>query len=518
MSNTSPAARISSHSTNQFKKQFRLRRQADARRNRSNSSIWVLSLCLLVIVLGICAAPKRLMPVRAQHTTPAQGDCCGMKPPGFTASSNFGGQIAIVTGQLVGASSVVVVDLKNENAEVPVDTNWTSGSNPSTQIRTDPRWALTSIGDVFGVTLDDLGNVYVTATTSYYTKSPVTTANPGRIYRIDGTTGVVNTFITLPNEGPALGNIHYSCRHKSFYVSNFADGRISQVVNGTSTTGSVRSTFDHQTGTIESGFFKVREQNTDYAQFSEKNPQGTTKGGRVWGLAVYRDRLYYGVWRQDTGQHTGSNNKPNEVWSIGLSAGGTFTGTATREITLPPNIETNPWPTANPTNTYSNPVASISFSPTGDMLLAERSMSGDRNNDAQLFARHASRLLEYSRPNPTSGWTILTVAAANKFGIGAPHPPSSNILSGRPSAAGGADYDLAGGRVWATGDALHLQGFPYSPDVGPSQSDYIYGIQGFPMSGGTIHNSLLISLTPITTDPDNKNQMGDVEIPCPACK
>jgi hypothetical protein len=154
------------------------------------------------------------------------------------------------------------------------------------------------------------------------------------------------------------------------------------------------------------------------------------------------------------------------------------------------------------------------------MLLAERSMSGDRNSDpingTPGFARHASRLLEYTRPNPTSPWTPLTVAAANKFGVGAPHPLTSLNDGGRPSSAGGADYDHVGARAWATGDALHYSGFPKPPDVGPAQTDYIYGIQGFSMSGGTIHNSLLVDLTGATTN-SNKNEMGDVEIPCPAC-
>ncbi len=155
------------------------------------------------------------------------------------------------------------------------------------------------------------------------------------------------------------------------------------------------------------------------------------------------------------------------------------------------------------------------------MLLAERSMAGDLNNSPNTsgpyyYAAHESRVLEYIRPSTSSAWTPLTVATANKFGIGTAHP-FTNAYGSRPSAAGGADYDLVGGHVWATGDALHFPNYPMPPDTGPTQSDYIYGIQGLLMSGGNIHNSLLIDLSNSTADMD-KNQMGDVELPCPQCK
>jgi hypothetical protein len=99
------------------------------------------------------------------------------------------------------------------------------------------------------------------------------------------------------------------------------------------------------------------------------------------------------------------------------------------------------------------------------MLLAERSMSGDSSPGT-----HNSRLLEYvlsgtwTLPNPT------------KYKISTIYPPGSD--------AGGCDYDFTpGGRVWTTGDALHL-----------NPNDYIYGLQGLPLSGGSVLNSVLIDL------------------------
>jgi hypothetical protein len=439
--------------------------------------------------------------------------------------SSFTGQVAIVTGELVRGTSVVVVDLKNENAGVAVDKNWNSSSSPPTQLYRHPDWTTAKIGSVFGLTLDDQGNVYVTASTSYL--SDVLPGNGGEVYRIDGTNGTVSKFAVLPNKGPALGNIEFSCKYQSFYVTNFADGRIYQMVVDNTTnppTGKVVSTFAHSTGAILTGFTSKNgdpEPGRDYSKFIPKNPTGTSPNwGRPWGVKVYADVLYYSVWRQDFGQHIGNDNYPNEIWSVKLAPGGGFVaGSKHLEIKLPTLLSTNPTVQSKP---YSNPVSSISFSPAGDMLLAERSMNGDQNSP---IAGHESRALEYMWSSSLSSWVL---PAPNKLGIGAPHPhnnPSGNRIEGdRPSSAGGGVYDLMGSRYWFTGDALHYMGvgpnaggFPYPPDVGPPQTDYIYGIQGLPISGGTIHNSLLIDLTDNTASTGNKNEMGDIEIPCPQC-
>lgn len=510
-----------------------------------------LIIVVLMGTLALCAVNRKVSRVGAQNVPPAERRCCGKKPPklrdlpGTALSpaqtySSFSGQIAVVTGQLVGGSSVAIVDLKDENSGIPVDSNWKA------PLYFHPDWANKEIGDVFGLTLDDQGNIYVTASTSYFAKSSVTAMSPGNVYRIDGNSGAVNVFATLPNASkivngiriaPGLGNIDYACSYQSFYVTDFADGRIYRMVTDNSTsppTAKVDSAFSHDTGLITANFVsKNGDQDStisDYADFMPKNPATKKqRWGRPWGVKVFGDRLYYGLWRQDSGHHTGVDAQANEVWSVQLTTGGAFVpNSQVHEVSLPSNLFSNPWPiTSPPTNNFSNPVSSISFSPTGNMLLAERSMNGDRNDDLDTngnpsFARHASRLLEYTRPNSTSAWTPLTVSAANKFGVGAPHPLTATNNGGRPSCAGGGDYDVVGGRVWSTGDALHYKGtgasaggFPYPPDVGPAQTDYIYGIQGLPNGGGTIHNSLLVDLTNDTTVPGNKNEMGDVEIPCP---
>jgi hypothetical protein len=471
-----------------------------------------LIIALLAASVVICATSKHVVRVGAQNVPPTDGGCCGKKPPSFpdlkatatTAAqtySTFSGRIAVVTGQVRGGSSMLVVDLKNENSGVPVNANWAAPSYRHTD------WATTKWGDWFGLTLDNQGNVFTTATTSYFIKSPVTRMNPGRVFRIDGTTGLVNVFATLPNSTPtngdsppALGNIFYDCLHDSFYVSNFADGRIYQIrrPSNTSTTGNVVATFDHQTGTIVTGAAAPNpEPNVNYSLFSVKNPPGAARGGRVWGLATLGGRLYYGVWRQDSGDHP--TGPANEVWSVALTPGtlgGNFVGTPTLEITLPTLHTTNPI-NGSP---FSNPVSSIAFDAAGDMLLAERTMNGDANNKNGTFVAHASRYLEYTLVG--TSWQLLSPA---KFG------PGALTSSGGPSSAGGAAYDPSGARVWGTADAMHLPGNP------PGVTDSLYGIQGLPMSGGTVLNSLLVDLTDPPFSTAHKNQMGDVEIPCADC-
>jgi hypothetical protein len=87
-----------------------------------------------------------------------------------------------------------------------------------------PTWTLDNLGKIFGLTLDSDGNLYV-APTSAYGANP----SPATIKRIDGVTGEITDFATLPNNGPAMGNLNYDCVSQTIYVSNFEDGRIYQI-------------------------------------------------------------------------------------------------------------------------------------------------------------------------------------------------------------------------------------------------------------------------------------------------
>lgn len=444
--------------------------------------------------------PARRAPEAVQvpgRLRPALQDsfCYATKPPLTQAPgyASFHGQIAVVTRQARGdnSPSVMIWDLTNQNhPDVPIGTP-TSGTHPNawndpnlnltpvaqTRSYHHPDWVRSKIGDVFGLTLDDQGNIYVAATHVYPSNKtgsslvpPVGSASPGfgDIYKIDRNSGAVTRFVEtdpvatyssasgkIPNTGAGLGNLHFDAVHQNLFVANVEDGLIYRI----SPSGTILSTWDHG------------------AHLTPAVPDGQTNGAtelgrRVFAVATYDNRLYYSVWREDQGHPDPSAG--NEIWSILLSPSGDFAGNSQLEITLP---VLGAFP-------YSNPVTDISFSSNGTMYVAERSMM-----DATVPTAHRSRLLEYHRMGTT--WNPEPLA---KFKVGG----ASGINS-----AGGVGLDSqTGGRIWATGDALVLSG-GYS----------VYGIQGLPSIGGNVNTSILIDQDGDVSYQD-KRFIGDVEIPC----
>ncbi len=366
--------------------------------------------------------------------------------PNFAA---FTGSAAVCTHHdpFVTGYSVVCVDLKNKGT-APINTNWNT-----TTLYSHPSWTLANLGTVFGVTVDNIGHTYVTATTSYYSDA-TGTGGWGTIYKINAFSGLPSVFATLPNSGPALGNIVYDGNNDQLFVTNFEDGRIYRL----DMAGTCLSTFDHATGVIGT-----------CAPEAGDPPGFATLGERPWGVHVWNGRVYYGLWTEDGGRP--STVAANEIWSIAL-AGGNFSGTPQLEITLP---------TLGSGYDYSNPPSDISFSKEGCMLISERTMYTDTNPSA-----HSSRVLEY-RQIGTVWWPSPVT-----YGVG--------VLGLAANSAGGADYD-EDGDVWATGDALQ-----FGPQV-------IYGLQGLPCTGGNVTNSILVDLNGDVTFQD-KTLIGDVEVTC----
>ena len=387
----------------------------------------------------------------------------GDKKPVFVGMPNnaFLGQVAVTTNFEFTASNPVVgiVDLApvmnvNANSTPPIY------HGPAGNL-----WTRAKLGNIFGVTLDDDGNIYVTATSAYSTDiyGP---GGSGAVYKIANGTGLITTWAVLPtttgSPSPAsLGNITYDLATHSFYVSNLDDGRIYHRKSDGTSAGS----WDHGAN------LSPPVADDPLQSFSQL-------GRRIWGVQTYQGRLYYGVWQEDSGSV--STTKANQVWSVGLNATGNFVGSAQLEFSMPVF-----------SGSYSNPISDISFGPGGTMLVAERSMYSATNTGA-----HTSRVLEYM---PSSaGWVPLPT---NKFRVGK--------FSVQANAAGGVDYDYSsGGRVWATGDALLLGNVP-PPSVG------VYGLQGLPSTGGTFANSFEIDLNGVLSSGD-KTQVGDVELPRPA--
>lgn len=443
-------------------------------------------------------------------------ECCGTKPnypdvPGAPDAtySTFTGQVVLVTCYTPNINGPVVaaVDLKNQSG-APIDSNWFSNSTPPTAFYHHPNWNMGRLGDVFGLTLDNAGNVYVAASSIYFSTvagigpqdAHKGTAGPGGIYKIlNGaavtdfvTTKQATVFTTgdsqLPNFdplgpgtgtpgaltlAPGLGNLTYDCARDMLYVSNFEDGRIYRI----NAAGVIQDYWDHG-------------ENLSSPVFDDGLQGMTQTARRVFAVKTYNNQLYYSVWKTDTYRQNGVTH--NEVWSVPLTSSG-FTPTPKLEIIVPFLSGFS----------YSNPVSDISFTPNGTMLLAERTMWGDLNFNATQKGSyaHKSRVLEYV----PSG--LHWVPSAKIFEVGKPQLQAN--------ASGGVDSDRgANGRYWATGDALHYNFI----NLGNPLNDLIYGLQGMPVNGTGLGAN---TTTSILIDLDNdivvrdKTQIGDVQIPCP---
>ena len=364
----------------------------------------------------------------------------------------------------------------------------------------DPNiWNARNLGQVFGLAIDDgeNPNIYVSASTIYGeffdngsgASTTFGPGGPGAIYRLDGTTGEICMLASLPNSSEVgLGNIAYSPHGGVLYVSNMEDGLIYRIpINPCpQPAGTQFLTFDHGLdGRAAMGLQPIPDSAAN--RFTEL-------GRRVWGVAVNEEerRLYYCVWweHNKTGSGVINATEDNEVWSVSLDTAGNFLpNTTRREFAQPPF-------SGGPMTGYSNPASDISFSPTGKLLLAERTRAQDSGSRLKggVNDAHAARALVFN-----GGHLNWTSSPTNQYRIG-----NFNGSTGANSA-GGVVADCED-NVWASGDALH---FP---------SPFVYGLQRIP-AGGNIgispptRDSFIIDLDDDTSDPTtNKTELGDVTI------
>ncbi|MBC8310541.1 MAG: hypothetical protein H8E83_08525, partial [Planctomycetes bacterium] len=331
-------------------------------------------------------------------------------------------------------------------------------------------WTAKNLGTIFGLdyaTGTD-PDIFVAASPGIYgdydhgAAGVIGPAGAGGIYRIDGITGQINNFISLPNNGPGLGNIAFGSDANGadlLYATNLDDGKI-YAVDSLQTIVQVFDPF----GANQSadGF---------YANLGERpfavavNPQGT--------------RLYFSVWLRDSGRTTTSwpasagpapTNPNNSIWSVQIDGSGLLTGAPQLEVVLPYLY-----------GTTSNPVTDISFTASGSMLVAERVF----NSDYGMFDMgHSARILEYENNLPSSrNWSL---GASLNNGVAA------NAVGGV-----GSDDDS---HTWATCDQI----------VGGGT----YGITRLPYPGNTIATRITSSI-PIDIPGPLKNGMGELD--CMIC-
>lgn len=437
----------------------------------------------LVLLAACLASALAFAPsARAQFVEQPEctsGQCTGRRPQYSDSAwvSWIGKRLAIGTKEVSQPFDYALTIFDLDTGIPPLNTNWDPAAGLMRRYHGPVDgsgfgvWRTDTLGSIFGLTLDNRGNIYVTSTACYFTDvvSQLPGATSGSVLKIDRFTGRASVFANLPqaadpaylpgNDMPALGNITYDPAHDVLFVTNMEDGKIYRL----DMTGAITATFDPMGA--DNGL-----------------PGWAPLGERLWGIQWHADNhLYYSVWATD-GRFFNATVF-NTIRRVALDGSGFIQPATDVQILQVPHMSA--------VALYSHPVSDISFKPNGRMLLAERTMQ----NETYPMA-HDSRLLEYVCNNPPGGWT-----PGASFSIG--------TYSSFTNSAGGTDasYDpYAGGvpgRVWVTGDALHL-----------TANDYIYGAQGFPPTGGSIANSYLFDFDGNVTSVD-KFTLGDIELTCP---
>ncbi|MFM7052619.1 MAG: dockerin type I domain-containing protein [Planctomycetota bacterium] len=413
-------------------------------------------------------------------TAPECGDCCGARPPLVDALTvPFApGQVAVATefADFGGGAAVVLVDIGNQ-AGAPIGgppvANW------NTQRYTHANWTVANLGAVFGTAFDGSGNIFVSHTAIYPNwyafPDPLGFAGQGAIYRLDGASGAVTAFKTLPQQVdpslpsampyPGLGQVDFDCARNIVIASNFEDGRIYTINAGT---GAVHA-FDHATGSVTGAMFGNGNQLSETGDA----PGAAPRGERVWAVKVAGDRVYYSIWSQD--ESTGASAMPNTIRSVQIDANGAFiSGTSRLELTVPAA-----------SFGYSNPVADISFDDQCCMLVGERTMF-----DVTSTGAHRSRTMRFCFDSTANAWSAPTVYATGQPGF-------------NENTTGGVDFVLGanGPQVWSIADAIQLS-YPV-----------IYGLTAAPIAGGGTIDAPNVDLDGNLSQ-QQKYQLGSLDITC----
>jgi hypothetical protein len=407
---------------------------------------------------------------------PTDCGCCGERPPLVaTLTTPFNpGLLAATTNFQTSANlpAVYLVDLGNQGS-APLGTNWT------TQRYSAPDWTMQKLGGVFGVTLDNGGNVYVAHTSVYgqMGSDPLgSLGGAGSIYVLNGTSGSAAELVRLPNQidpaiaatdpqqaYPGLGNLTFGCDSGRLYAANLEDGRIYSI-DPANAGQPVRDTFDITTNAI-----------TGPLPTNNLGEPGDAPGWvplreRPYAVKVHGGRLFYSVWNSTAGY----GGPPNEIWSVGLTAGGDFVpNSKALELVLP----------VLPGYTNSNPVVDITFDDQCCMLVAERGLT-----ELYTFA-HNSRVMKFCQ-GADGTW-----GGQFDYTIGDP-------CIGPYNSAGGVGFEPGANNVWSMGDALKLCSNPIT-----------YGLQGQPAAGAPTASSILVDIDGITTQ-TQKNELGSLEVNC----
>jgi uncharacterized caspase-like protein len=389
-----------------------------------------------------------------------------------------------------------VIDLQGPSAEILSLSGL--GNGPHGQLAPTPvKRQITAgqVGQVFAVTLDDgLGqdvpNIYLGATSVYGVRivgpdtdgdghpnrlktgqpgaqfmvgqfGPAPDGKPGTIWRVDGTSGAVSAFATLPgNSGPGVGDFAFDKTNKQFFASDLDNGLIYRI----SSDGHVLNSFDHGvSGRPAKGLAPLPDNgkvmDITSPSFDSQNPATwgyTQKDRMVWGMCVHDGRLYYAV--------------ADQIWSIGIGTDGDFAGDPRWELDA----------TALPGD---GPSTDMLFDKQGRMYLAQRGKQRG-SYDYSVYAEPGkSSVVRYSLESPDDPITPSVWAPdADEYAIGM--RPESRFADGGIALGYAHDEDTGALQpgtcdtmLWSTGTRLRSSENPDTVDDGTGEPD-VHGLQG----------------------------------------
>ncbi len=361
------------------------------------------------------------------------------------------------------------------------------------------------VGQVFGVALDDnvAPNIYLAATAMYglnlvdrgrdglperrkvggpgagWMKGQFgldLQGDPGSIYRVDGTTGVVTLFARVmlggvPNPGPALGNLAYDAAHKQLFVSDLHTGMIHRFAIAD---GSERgSPYDHGVAGRNAvilppvPFDPAVRPNIASNRFDAENPDSwgfARPERRVWGIAVHNGRLFYSAMN-------GSAAQGPEIWSVSIAQDGSFSADPQLELQLA--AQPGPYP-----------VSDIAFTRDGAMIVAQRAPIAASYDYSAFTKPGEPRVLRYTlkdaRDPPSPG---LWKPVPDEYAIGwagSYRNTDGGVALGYGYGPGGVlDGNACGASLWSTGQDLRNNPAQRS-QLEPGGPLLVNGLQGSP--------------------------------------
>lgn len=324
-------------------------------------------------------------------------------------------------------------------------------------------WTPNDIGQIFGIAIDDIGNVYLAASKVYDMAGSISpmpnNTRPAQVYKCSPPAYTAVALYTLPNTGTGLlngiGNIAYDKINQHLVATNLEDGKL--YIHDTS--GVLIDSFDPFTA--DDGTVGI-----------------VAQAERIWAVGVNYESGKVKVYFPRI------TSSSREIYSIELDNSGMF-------IPATLSVEINNVPGTQ------NAITDIAFSSdTTKMLLAER---GDP---------HQSKTMSYDLIGTSWGFNL-------QYFMGA------NVSNDGENSAGGVDfaYKEQGGDISANCDAFFWGTSNYM--TARNTSNFIYGMEGVSYNG----NSSVSTPTPNanqdtdyffdfngTLGTQDKGAIGDVEV------